>query len=34
VIVGAEGYLPVGGDDIPVGDDPSPLQVEVTLQRE
>jgi serine protease Do len=34
VIVGAEGYLPVGGDDIPVGDDSSPLQVEVTLQRE
>ena len=30
----AEGYLIVTGDDVPIGNDPSPLDVEVTLQRE
>jgi S1-C subfamily serine protease len=34
LMVWAEGYLPTGGDNIPVGDEPSPLEVEITLQRE
>jgi hypothetical protein len=34
IIIWAEGYLPAGGDDILVSDEPSPLQVEITLQRE
>ena len=34
IIVWAEGYLAVTGDDIPVGDEPSPVDVEVTLQKE
>ncbi len=34
IIIWAEGYLPAGGDDILVSDEPSPLEVEITLQRE
>ena len=34
VIVWAEGYLPATGEDLLVGNEPSPLEVEVTLQRE
>jgi len=34
VIVWAQGYLPTTGDNLLVGDEPSPLEVEVTLQRE
>jgi len=34
LIVWAEGYLPASGDNLLVGDEPSPLEVEVTLQRE
>ncbi|MGC9356658.1 MAG: trypsin-like peptidase domain-containing protein [Anaerolineae bacterium] len=34
LIVWAEGYQPAGGDNLLVGDDPSPLEVEVNLQRE
>jgi hypothetical protein len=34
VIVWAEGYLPATGDNLVVSDEPSPLEVEVTLQRE
>ena len=34
IIVWAEGYRPAGGDNIPVSDEPSPLEVEITLQRE
>jgi len=34
IIVWAEGYLPTGGDDLLVGDEPSPLEVEISLQRE
>ena len=34
IIVWAEGYRAVTGDNLLVGDDPSPLEVEVTLQQE
>ena len=34
LIVWAEGYLPVTGDNILVSDEPSPLEVEITLQHE
>jgi hypothetical protein len=34
VIVWAQGYLAATGDNLLVGDEPSPLEVEVTLQRE
>ena len=34
IIVWAEGYRATGGDNLLVGDDPSPLEVEITLQRE
>lgn len=34
IIVWAEGYRPTGGDDIWVSDEPSPLEVEIELQRE
>ncbi len=34
IIVGAPDYLPTGGDHLLVGDDPSPLEVEVMLQKE
>jgi S1-C subfamily serine protease len=34
IIVWAEGYRPVVGDDILVSDEPSPFEVEVALQRE
>ncbi|HOT91821.1 MAG TPA: trypsin-like peptidase domain-containing protein [Anaerolineae bacterium] len=34
IIVWAEGYRPVTGDDIWIGDEPSPYDVEVALQRE
>ncbi len=34
IIVWAEGYRPVIGDDIWIGDEPSPYDVEVALQRE
>jgi len=34
LIVWAEGYRPTGGDNVAVGDEPSPLEVEITLQRE
>ena len=33
IIVWAEGYLPVTGDNILVSDESSPLEVEVTLQK-
>jgi len=34
MVVVAEGYLPNGGDNIPIGDEPSPHQIEIELQRE
>ena len=34
IIVWAEGYLPATGDNLLVGDEPSPLEIEVTLQQE
>jgi len=34
MIVVAEGYLPFGGDDVPVGNEPSPHEIEIQLQRE
>ena len=34
VIVWAEGYQPATGEDLLVDDEPSPLEVEITLQRE
>jgi S1-C subfamily serine protease len=34
IIVWAEGYHPAGGDDLLVGDEASPLEVEIELQRE
>jgi hypothetical protein len=34
MLVLAEGYLPDGGDNIPIGDEPSPQTLEIQLQRE
>ena len=34
MLVLAEGYLPDGGDDILIGDEPSPHEIEIRLQRE
>ncbi len=34
IIVWAKGYLPTSGDALLVSDEPSPLEVEITLQRE
>jgi len=34
MIIWAEGYKSTGGDNIPVGDEPSPYEMEITLQRE
>ncbi|MDY6875032.1 MAG: trypsin-like peptidase domain-containing protein [Chloroflexota bacterium] len=34
IIVWAEGYRPANGDNIQISDEPSPLEVEITLQRE
>ncbi len=34
IIVWAEGYLPASGDGTLVSDEPSPLEVEITLQKE
>jgi len=34
IIVWAKGYLPVTGDNLLVGDEPSPLEVEIALQQE
>lgn len=34
IIVWAEGYLSASGDDLLVSEEPSPLEVEITLQRE
>jgi len=34
MMIWAEGYKPTGGDDIPVGDEPSPFEMEIELQRE
>ncbi len=33
IIVWAEGYAPTGGDGLLVGDDPSPMEVEIVLQQ-
>ena len=34
MIVWAEGYIPLEGDDVMVGDEASPLEMEIALQRE
>jgi hypothetical protein len=34
MIVWAEGYQPTGGNDIAIGDEPSPFEMEITLQKE
>ena len=34
MMIWAESYKPTGGDDIPVGDEPSPFEMEIELQRE
>jgi hypothetical protein len=34
MIVWAEGYQPTGGNDIKIGDEPSPFEMEITLQKE
>nr|HID15118.1 hypothetical protein [Anaerolineae bacterium] len=34
IIVWAEGYVPTSGDNLLVSDEPSPLEVEITLQRQ
>jgi S1-C subfamily serine protease len=34
ILAGAEGYMPVGQDNVPIGNEPSPLEVEVLLQQQ
>jgi len=34
MFIWAEGYQSTGGDDIPIGDEPSPHQMEIELQRQ